>query len=479
MNGLKKMIKNKKLLWSVGAVAAVIAVCVLLAALPFRVIYPDVSGSGTYRVSDVSKRYLGTISEDVEIIYYSEGGKHSADKDLYSFVRAIAAESDHIRVRLEDPERTGADAADQSVEIRSAKRSKTVLASELFYYYNNYYGAMSVEEYARVLTQLSSITDAETYSSYLSVYGPSQMTAYNSADITLISAIRYVLADRAPKLYAYGNGGSSINALFRAELEQAGYSVTVLDSMETVPADCEGLYLSVLTDLTATQATALSSYLAGGGSVFLTTDYATVNIPNLSAVMAEYGLSSPDTQNYLCVLNTSSSSSSSLSPQFYAVTGDHPITDPIGDSFVAYSAHLIETEPAEGVTHSVLLRASDGAYHVRADLALGEMPETGSFPLCVLAEKDDSSVLWLSMPLDSMMNSLSSGADFAFVKQSFDYFTQYANSALNIADTQIPSSYLTIQSSARTFWMLAFIIVIPATVFTIGAVRCYVRKKRG
>lgn len=477
MNGMKAKRKNKKTMLSIGIVATVIIVCVLTAMLPFRWIYPDTTGNGTYRVSDVSKQFLNGVHEDVELIYYSEGGKHSADKDLYGFVQALASESPFIRVRLEDPRLTGADVADQSITVRSAKREKNLLASELFYYSNAYFGAMSIEEYAQVLTLMSNTDDSELYNTYLSVYGPSQMTAYHTADIALTSAIRTVLADRAPRLYAYGNGGHGINSLLRASLEYSGYSITSLPSMDSIPTDCEGLYLALIKDLTAVEAAALNSYLANGGKLFLTTSYSATKTPNLSAVLSAYGLSSPDELNYLCVLNPSSDSSNPISTQFYAVRGDHPITDTVGDSFVADTAHLIQNEPVEGVTQTVLLRTSSDAYFVKAGSK--EIPVAGSYPLCVLAEKDDSAVLWLSMPLDSMVNTLSAGADFGFVQKSFDFFTGYASTALNIADAKLPSSYLNVQPSATVFWIVVFAVAIPSALLIAGGVRCYIRKKHG
>lgn len=478
---MKIKMRNKKTLLSLSLVATVILLCVLTALLPFRWIYPDTSGSGAYRVSDTTKQFLSGIREDVELIYYSEGGKQNADKDLYGFVQALAAQSPFIRVRLEDPLLTGADVADQSITVRSAKREKTMSVTDMFYYYNSYMGAMSVEEYAQVLTAMNNAKDSELYSSYLSVYGPSQMSAYNSADIMLTTAIRSVLADRTPVLYAYGNGSYGMDALLRSELEQVGYSVVKLSSMNSIPADCEGLYLALVKDLTAVEAAALTSYLANGGKVFLTTSYAAIDTPNLSAILDGYGLSSPDTVNYLCVLSSSTSSSSStasssVSTQFYAVAGDHPITDSIGDSFVSYTAHLIENEPVDGVTQSVLLRSPSSAYYV--DTESEETPETGSYPLCVLAEKDDSAVLWLSMPLDSMVDTVSSGANFGFVKNSFDFFTVYSSTALKIADVKLPSSYLNVPSSAAIFWMVVFVVAIPASVLIAGGVRCYIRKKR-
>ena len=467
--------KKRKLWLSLIAVAAVIAICALVICLPFRVMYPDCSGDGVYRLSDASKQYLQSITEDVEIVYYSEGGKLRADQGLYGFVRRLASQSSRISVRLEDPQKTGSDAADQSIEIRSAKRTKTLLTSDLVYYYNAYSGAMGIEEYASVLTQMSGIEDEETYQAYLSVYGPAMMTAYNGADMRLTSAVRQVLADRVPTLYAYGTGNFDINSLLRTQLEQSGYDVTVLDALDSVPEDCEGLYLEAVTDLTASEAAALSAYLENGGKLFLTTGYATAEMPNLFGALSAYGLSLLGIQNYLCVLNTSENASSPIAMQFLLTEGTHDITDGISGTVASY-AHKMVLEQTEGVTHTTLLQTPATAYCV----TYGQTPQVDSFPVGVLAEREGSSVVWLSMLMDSASNNPSSGANFALVKQSFDYLTGYEGTALKgIEDTKLPSTYLAANNGAIVFWILAFVLALPVAVFTTGAIRRYMKRSRG
>lgn len=474
MSGLKKLTGNRKLTLSLIAIVSVIAVCGLVLFLPFQVIYPDCSGDRIYRLSDASKQYLQGITEDVEIIYYSEGGRFNADRGLYRFVKRVAAQNKQIHLRIEDPEKTGSDAEDQSIEIRSALRAKTLVQSDLVYYYNAYMGQMGLEEYASVLTQMSSITDTQTYQSYLSYYGPDAMTAYNRSDRMVVSAIRTVLAERSPQIYVYGNGEYAINSLLKVQLEQSGYTVTALTSVETIPDDCEGLYLDASKDLTASEVAGLSAYLQKGGKVFLTTSFVMAEMPNLFGVLSAYGCSLVGKQNYLCVPNTSENATSSIAMQFSVVKGTHSITNGI-DSAVASYAHRMVLEQVEGVTLTPLLQTPELCYCASV---YGELLDTGSFPIAVLAETEDSAVVWLSMSLDSTSNNSSGGANFTFVKQSFDYFTQYEGTSLSgIADTQIPSTYLATTNGAMVLWILVFLIGIPATVFTVGAVRRYIRRK--
>ena len=144
---------------------------------------------------------------------------------------------------------------------------------------------------------------------------------------------------------------------------------------------------------------------------------------------------------------------------------------------VASYTHLILMKETEGVTHSPLVQTPETAYLVTAAT---QMPIPGSYPICVLAEKADSAVVWLSMPVDSMANQLSGGGNFTLVKQSFDHFTEHSGSALKgMTDTQIPPAYIATTNGATTFWLLAFVIVIPVAVLAVGAVRYYMRKKQG
>ena len=434
MNGLKKLVKARKFWQSIGAILAVIALCVGVLLLPFQAIYPNLSGEKSYALSDASKQYLQGISEDVEIVYYSKGGKLAADCGLYRFVRRLAAESEHIRVRLEDPEKTGSSAADQSIEIRSEARSKVIVKTDLVSYYNTNVGEMSIEEYAQILTVMQNTEDAKTYQTYLTYYGPGTMFAYNRTERVLISAIRTVLAERAPALYAYSNGGYEINSLLRGQLEEAGYRVASLQSMEQIPGDCQGLYLEALTDLTQSEAAALSAYLGEGGKVFLTTSYTAYSMPNLENVLKIYGLGLMGEQSLLYTEGTTENASSSVSTQFTATAASHRITQGISGAVASY-AHRIVLQETEGVVHSELLQTPAAARYMTATTR----SEPGIYPVCVLAEKENSSVIWLSMPVDSMTNSISNGANFAVIKQSFDYFSDHEGGALQgISD--VPSS---------------------------------------
>ena len=466
MKRILNMIKSRRFLKCTALVLILVLINVAVGFLPFRAKYPDVSGSTTYRLSDATRRYLSTVDEDVEIIYYATGGAAGADRDLYPFLLQFAEASPHIRVTLTDAEE--AQAADQSIEIRSDRRSRTLHAINLYYFLNTMTGeALSSIEYAAILQLISTTTDESISESLLTLYNSSTLSAYFSGDANLTGAIRYVLAEYTPMVCVYTAGGSGdMNQLLRQQLEQAGYTVQALSNLNTVPADCEALYLYAAADLTETEAEALSSYLAGGGAVLLTTNYQAPDTPNLASVLQVYGLSSPTEESVLYDGNYQ---------MFYAVEGDHPILDRYDGEFLAAYAHSIQTTETDGVTHSVLLRTSSSAYNVTNEE--DAEPETGSFSFCVAAESGNTRLVWLAMPLDALANGLSGGVDFDFAEQTIRWMADSGTEALNIPSTSIPSTLLEATNTVLIFWIVTFIVLIPVGLVAIGIIRRYLRSK--
>ena len=492
MSGSKK-IASKKTVRSCLVVAAAVALCVLILLLPFSVLFPETSGERLYKLSAASKQYLQSVDQDVEIVYYANGGKLYADRGLYRFAKQIAKQNDRIKLRLEDPEITGATAENNSMEIRVGDRTKTVLKTDLIYYYSASAGPVSVEEYGMALSEMQvsmqymqngnyTQQDVVTYQELASKYSSGVMSAYNMADMTVTSVIRNLTAERSPKVYAYG----LVNSLFCSNLEQRGYTVTLLGSVDAIPDDCEALYLSMVTDLTESGAAALMEYLGRGGKVFLTTDYRMSNTPNLSAVLAAYGMCFFDQQNLICTISQSQNSStgetstSITSMLVAAVAKEEKITEGLG-GMVAYNAHVINSVETEGVTLTPLAASAGGSYLLDSTkTALLASP--GSFPFCVMAEKETSSLIWLAMPVSSEANTAGGGANFTMATQSFDYLTGFESiePVEGVSDVAIPSTHLTLPNAEQTIlvWFAVFVLVIPVTVIVAGLVRRYVRKKR-
>lgn len=490
MNGLKKMTGNKKTVRSLLVVATAAVLCVLILILPFGVLFPNLSGEKLYGLSTVSKQYLQSLDQDVEIVYYANGGKLYADRGLYRFVQQVAKQSGRIKLRLEDPERTGASAENHSILIRVGEKTKLLKKTDLIYYNSAAIGPISFEEYSMGVTEMqlnmqalqSAPTNQQAMASYqelASKYSSSQMSAYNMADQAVTTAIRNLVAEESPSVYAYG----MVNSLFCAYLEQTGYTVTQLTSMNAVPEDCRALYLGMISDLTEAEAAALNTYLERDGKVFLTTDYRLSNTPNLSAILESYGMCFYSESNLICVISASQDgSSASIDHLFAAAVAPHEVIMNGLNGIAANYAHAIFSTQAEGVTLTALAASPAGSYLTNAAKSAMVYHETGNFPFCVLSEKGESAILWLGMSVSSEANNAVSGANFTMAKQSFDYFTGFGSHAPveGISDIEIPSTYLALTNPNRTVvvWFAVLVIAIPLTVLTVGVVRRYTRKKR-
>ena len=492
MNGTKKIIGNKTGR-SIFAVAVAVLLCALILLLPFGVLFPNASGERLYNLSAASKQYLQSIDRDVEIVYYSNGGRLSADRGLYRFAKQIAKQNDHIKLRLEDPEITGADAENHSMEIRVGDKSKTLLKTDLVYYYSASAGPVSIEEYGMALTEMQmsmqymqsgSYTeqDIATYQELATKFSSASMSAYNMADMTVTTAIRNLFAEESPVVYAFG----LVNSLFCANLEQRGYTVALLNSLDTIPTDCGALYLGMITDLSESGAAALTEYLGQGGKVFMTTDYRMSATPNLSAVLASYGLCFYEQQNLICSISATQDSTGATTPSVSsmlvaAVAKNEKITEGLG-GMVAYNAHLINSVDAEGVKLTPLAASAGGSYLLNPSKTALVAGETGSFPFCVMSEKEESALIWLAMPVSSEANTAGGGSNFTMAVQSFDYLTGFDSHEPmdGISDVEIPSTNLSFPNAERTLlvWFAIYVVAIPATVIVVGLVRRYVRKKR-
>ncbi len=465
-----RMIRSGRAVTAGILLPAIVLCNVFSLLLPFRAAYPDVSGSDTYTLSDASRRYLSTVSEDVEIIYYSAGGERHADKDFYPFLLQYSDMNPRVRVRVVDTEVVDG-LTSETVEIRSAKRSRTVAVADLYYYYNSAIGTMhTLPEYAQILQTIATISDLTTYAQMMQIYSPAYVSAHFAGDANLTGAIRYVLAEETPLVLFYSKGmGSGMSSFFPQQLTQACLDVRAIFSLSELTQEAPAVCLSLTEDLTPAEATALSDYLNEGGALLLTTTYTASSFPNLNALLSEYGLLTPEKKTMLY-------DSATASPTFEAVEGaQHPVTDLFDGSFVASYAHPIRITETEGVSHTVLFQTSTSGYAI---IEGADTPDKGAFPFGVLAKKGEGRVLWLSMLLDSYVFSLSGGENADFVECAMQWMTDSQNASADVPSRALPSSYVTPTDTSIVLWVVFFILLLPVASVTVGIVRVYIRKKR-
>ncbi len=462
--------QNKKRLILILSLVAVVLVNFAAYLLPYRAGHPDVSGNGVYVLSDSSRQMLSGLSRDVEITYFAK----SPDADLRSFLALY--KSAHVRVTLEEPE---TDAADQTVRVSCGDRVRTLDLSDLYYYSSSKTGELlSLTEYAQISAYLSALdASSDQYQSLLYYYGPDVMQTYFAGDAVVSAAVRNLASDALQTVWVLvGEVGVSPDWYVALRLEQFGYQLQETDGFSDLPSGAL-LWLSPKADLSEAQALQLSSFLSGGGRLFLTTDYQKTNLPNLLSVLSDYGLSTATVPNMVADA-VSSGSSSSMSQTFNAVKANHAINESISGSVTVSYAHAIKITALDGVHNAELLRTSLSGGYVEQD---GEETknESGCFSLAATAIRGDGRLVWIGMQFSAALDSYTSGKDSAYAASCLSWLggSDGAMSPVGQAH-QIPSTLLNVKVSTFAVWIVIFVALIPIALLVVALVLRYIRGKR-
>lgn len=464
--------RNKKRLCLILTLVAVVAVNLLVYLLPYRAAHPDVSGTGVYTLSDSTRQMLSGLTRDAEITYFAE----SPDPDLRSFL--LLYRSAHVTVRVAAPE---TDAADQTICIRSGEQTRTLSLSDLFYYSSSSTGELlSLTEYAQISAVLSQLdTSSDQYQMLVYYYGPDVMQTYFAGDAVVSAALRNLTSDGTQTLWILtGEVGSAPDWYISLRMEQYGFLPQTVDSLAELPAGAL-LWFSPKADLSEEQAAELSAFLAGGGRLLLTTDYQKTDLTNLGTILAAYGLSTATVPN-LVADTVSSSSSSSVSQTFSAVSASHAINEAFSGRLTVSYAHRIGIAEVEDVANAELLRTSLSGAYVEQD---GEDTKTeqGCFSLAAAAihNKDNSRVVWIGMQFSAALESYTDGKESAYASACLSWLTGVDSASSPVGQAnEIPSALLNVKVVTFSVWIVIFVVLIPLALLAVALIRRYIRKKK-
>lgn len=448
-------------------VALILLINVAVALLPFRVMHPDVSGNGVYTLSDSTKRLLKTIDRDAEIVYYAS----SPDADLRSFLSLY--QTAHVRVRVAEPT---TDEADQTILVQCGSRSRTLDLEDLYYYVSDVSGELlSLTEYAQLAAAYSQLSsDSEQYQAWLYYYGPDAIQTRFIGDETISAALRNLTVGETETVYVLvGTVGSTADWYISLRLEQYGFLTETVSSLSEVPSGAT-VWLAPEKDLSEEQAGELRGFLSEGGRLFLTTVCTTTNLPNLAAILEEYGMSTAPVFNVV----GDTSSSSTLSQEFNAKKPDHAINEMVSGSVAVSYAHAIKLTETEGVSSADLLRTSLSGAYVEQD---GEetKTESGCFSVAVSAVKGESRVVWIGMPLSALTDSGAGGIG-TYAAACFSWLGGADALQSTVGEArEIPSSLLNVKVTSFFTWIVIFVLLIPAALLATALIRRYIREKKG
>ena len=280
---------------ALAIIGSALALTGAAAMLPDRYSVMDATLTRKHSVSDEAKNFIAGVDKDVTV-YLLES---TNIPEYEAYLDKLTASSPRIRLEKIYAAQQPQFYADRGIStdsisanslvVQSGERISYVSYQTLFFYSNEELGVdnMTYSQYQYYLSMFSSNAQYATYLQSL-LYGT---TTYIDADEVICSHIEYVTKDIIPTNY-YLTGHGEISVL-DSSCAYSGLGLSELDiSGADVPADAATVLVNMpRTDLSAAERDRLLAYLDTGGQVTFVTDEACLDMPNLCAVLAAYGMS--------------------------------------------------------------------------------------------------------------------------------------------------------------------------------------------
>lgn len=443
--------------------AIVVAVNVFANQLPEKAKSVDLTSQNLYTLTDDSVNLVKDLKQDVTL--YVLSSEKSADDTVARTLSNYEDASSHIKVEYIDPavspnfyaSYTDTAPSDGSIIVVCGNTSKVVSSSDLYQYDIDY----------------------STYTQTKSAYdGEGQLT----------SAISYVTSEDLPKVYTItGHGETALDDTFKSALEKMNISVEDLTLLqeEAIPEDAAAVIINGPTsDFSADDAAKISTYLAGGGKLIVTTAYnKTEDTPNFDGILSAYDI---QVTNGL-VMDSDSSHYYQypfyLLPDVASATQTSKVSNYV---FMPYAQALTNAGAhPDTITWTDLLTTSDNAY-VKTDISnittfeKESGDQSGKFTLAANVTDSESgaditvvaSVLAFSNDADSIV----SGQNLALFKGIASTFAS-SDSAVSIDAKPYTYTTLSVNQSVAIMSETLLVMVLPVALIVIGIVIWYRRRR--
>ena len=455
----------------VVVIAIAVAVNMLVAEIPLKYTQFDLTQNEIFTVSEQTREILSSMDKDVMVYWITPQGYE--DVYVQKMLDVYRDLTDRLDVVKIDPilypsftsSYTTEKLYDNSLIFECGDRSMVVNSTEIFVYdLSNYY---TTGEYSE------------------SFDGESRMTA----------AINYVISDDMPIVYTLtGHGESDLSVDMEDSVVNQKIEIQSLSLLTegVVPDDCECLFiLSPQSDITDSERDIIAEYLAGGGNMFLITDYVDENgLPNIESLMSSYGVELNDgiviegsqdycLYGYVHYLMPSLSSHEITSP---LLTGGYNVVLPISQGLT------ISDELRDGLTVTSLFETSDDAYSKVAgynmttyDKEDGDIDGPFSLGVAITDASDsaETNIVWIpsSMFLDADPNSYSSGANEDLFLNALSWMCE-VEGGISIHAKSLDAEHLTTPGSAKSVLSFAVTIFIPLVMLGGGVATAIVRRRK-
>ena len=249
--------------------AILIAVNVLVSALPTTLTKYDISSTKLYSITSNTKVVVNALEEDVTIYWIVQSGEE--DAVIENLLNKYDSLSDHISVVKKNPDvyptfaeqYTDETVQNNSLVVECGERSRFIGYDDIY-----------VQE-----------ADMYSYSYNTSFDGEGAIT----------SAIDYVVTEDLPQLYVLeGHGEQELPSTFSDQIEKENIEVNILSllTVDEIPeeADCILIY-APSSDISTEEKDMLSEYTKNGGKLMVVAGpVEDGSLDNLYSLLSDYGV---------------------------------------------------------------------------------------------------------------------------------------------------------------------------------------------
>lgn len=433
--------------------AILIAVNVLVSALPTTLTKYDISSSKLYSITSNTKVVVNALEEDVTIYWIVQSGQE--DSVIENLLGKYESLSDHIQVVKKNPD-VYPTFAEQYTDETVQNNSLVVECGDRSRYIG--YDDIYVQE-----------ADMYSYSYNTSFDGEGAIT----------SAIDYVVTEDLPQLYLLeGHGEGELPATFSEQIEKENIETQSLSllTVDEIPEDADCILIYAPTsDLSQEEVEMLSEYTKNGGKLMVVAGPTEENgtLENLYSLLGDYGVETCDG-----IVVEADREHYTFQP--YILLPDlvsNDITDPlIEENYyvnMPISQGLILDNATDAVTE--LMTTSESAFSKIAgyDLDTYEKEEgdiDGPFAVAVsIACEGDGQIVWFSSStfLEDMYNAWSSGSNSDLAMNALSSLIG-EREAMAIRSKSLNYNYLSISDSTASLLKVLMIGVFPLGYLGIG-----------
>lgn len=444
--------------------AILVALNVMVSALPSTYTNLDISSSKLYSITSNTKVVVNALEDDVTIYWIVQSGEE--DDVIENLLNKYESLSDHIDVVKRNPD-VYPTFAEQYTDEEVANNSLVVECGEKSRYIG--YDDIYVSE-----------ANMSTYSYDYSFDGEGAIT----------SAIDYVVNEKQPQLYVLeGHGEAELSESFSTQIEKENIETTTfsLVNADSIPEEADAILIyAPSSDISEEEKNMLSEYVDNGGKLMVLagpTEDGTLE--NLYSILSDYGV---EVQEGIVVEEDREHYAFQAPYVLLPDMASDEITDPLlEENYYAILpiAQGMTVNSTEKGTVTELLTTSDTAFSKVDGYSLTTYEKEdgdidGPFTVGLSIEgSNEGQIVWFSSSqfLEDMYNSYSSGANLDLAMNALSSLVG-ENDAVSIRSKSLNYNYLTISDSVSTVLKQLMIGVFPLVYLGIGGVVILRRRKR-